>query len=151
MKRLGTIFAAAIVAAVIGFCLVSLRRSAPVPAQNGADLNWLRTEFALDDAQFATIRALHENYSATCARHCGDIASACARRDELRAASVPAAEVTAAEKRITDLTAVCNDATRAHLRRVAAAMSPAQGERFLRTVEPHLAQLPHDGERALRP
>lgn len=150
MRRLIAICVAALAAAVMGFCLVSLRHGEPAETVNGSDLNWLRTEFHLDDRQFAAIQALHEDYSSVCARHCADIAAASARREELQRSGAPAADLTAAQRRVIELEAVCNDATRAHLHQVAAVMAREEGERFLRMVEPHLAQVPHDGDRAFR-
>lgn len=115
---------------------------------SGANLAWLRAEFALDDAQFRAIAALHETYGPACAKHCADIVAASRRLEELRQASAPAAELAAATQTLAALEAVCNQATREHVRRVAAAMAPEQGRRYLDMIEPHLAQLPHDGVRA---
>lgn len=154
MKRLAVILAAAVAAAVLGYLLVGLRHGATAVAlegARGADLAWIRAEFAISDEQFVAVQALHDAYAGQCAQHCADIVAARTHRDALRSAAGTPAELREAERRIVTLEAVCNDATRAHLRRVAGAMPAAEGERFLRTVEPHLAQIPHDGGRRLSP
>ncbi len=147
MKRVVFVLVIALASAALTYFLVSRQNSQP-PTASAGDLSWIQTEFELSAEQFAAVQQLHEQYSGQCARHCADIIAA--RR---ALAALPAdASVgvrAAASARVTELEAVCNDATRAHLHRVASAMPPTQGERFLRTVEPHLAQLPHDGARGL--
>jgi hypothetical protein len=146
VRRLALLLVVALASAAVTYLLVGLRESAPKTTR-GSDLSWLKSEFALDDAQFAAIGSLHNEYSGQCAQHCADIMAARAKL-----AALPPNDGTgraASLQEIAKLEAVCNEATRAHLRRVAAAMPAEEGERFLRTVEPHLAQLPHDGVRAL--
>jgi len=145
VKRLVFILAAALSAGLLGYGLVLLR--APQPPASGSDITWIRDEFRLDEAQFAAIRGLHESYSAICARHCADIAAALDELSRLREEQAPADAVAAAEKRIRFLESVCNEATRAHLRQVAALMPEAEGRRFLALIDPFLAEAPHDGAR----
>lgn len=140
MKRLVLLFVVALASAAITYSLVGLRQ--PTLQNRGSDLGWIRAEFQLDDAQFAAVRQLHDDYSGLCAQHCADIVAARAALTALPPGATTDRAV--AEQRVVDLEAICNDATRAHLRRVATAMPVTQGERFLRMVEPHLAQLPHD-------
>jgi hypothetical protein len=92
---------------------------------------WLRAEFQLNDAQFAAIKKLHEDYRGVCAEHCAAIMAA-----EKRGA--PAAEIAALEK-------TCVDAMNAHFRRVAALMPSGQGERYLAIVLPRIADYDHRG------
>jgi hypothetical protein len=147
VRRLALLLLVALASAAITYSLVDRERASDSAATRGSDLEWLRQEFALSAEQFAAVGKLHEEYSGRCAQHCADIMTARRRLAELP--SGPSPEREAAERRVLELEAVCNDATRVHLRRVAAEMPPAQRERFLRTIEPHLAQLPHDGARAL--
>lgn len=140
-------FLGALVAAGVGWGLVAWRHSVDatrLEAANGADLEWIREEFHLDDQQYAGVLALHEAYRPICAKHCADIADALARLAALRAAGASAEEIASAESAISDFEAVCNNATREHVRRVAAAMPRDQGRRYLQMVEPHLAHTPHD-------
>jgi hypothetical protein len=143
VKRLLLLLGAALAAAVTGYLLVGLRQATVTPVR-GTDLTWIRAEFGLNDEQFAAVCRLHDEYSGTCAEHCAHIIAARDQLESLTKAAAPASDITSAERRVVELEQVCNDATRAHLRRVAAVMPPDQGERFLRMVEPHLAQLPHD-------
>ena len=99
-------------------------------------MTWLRTEFHLDDAQYAAIRKLHDDYAVVCGEHCAAIQAAKDRH-------APAAEVAALEKR-------CVDAMTAHFRRVAAAMPKAEGARYLAMVLPRIAGYGHAGAPNLR-
>src|SRR5437762_6473458 len=60
-------------------------------AREGDAMAWLRTEFHLNDAQFAAIKKLHEDYGTVCAGHCAAIM-------EARKRSAPPAEIAALEK-----------------------------------------------------
>jgi hypothetical protein len=125
---LGVVLVAAAAAFGASFMLndnPDLRRA----ARAGDAMAWLRTEFRLDDAQFAAVRKLHDDYGAVCAEHCLAITNA-------REGTAAAAELARLEK-------ACVDAMTAHFRRVAAVMAPAQGERYLATVLPRIAAYEH--------
>ncbi len=111
-------------------------RAMHAAAREGDAMAWLRAEFHLDNARFAAIKRLHDDYSVACGGHCAAIMAARDRR-------APAAEIAALEK-------VCVDAMTAHFQRVAAVMSPAQGERYLATVLPRIAGYEHHGAPNLR-
>lgn len=100
-------------------------------AQDNDAMAWLRAEFKLDDAQFAAIRKLHEDYGIVCAEHCTRITNA-------RERSAPPAELAALEQ-------ACVDAMTSHFRRVAAVMAPAEGQRYLATVLPRISGYQHAG------
>lgn len=100
-------------------------------AREGDALAWLRVEFRLDEAQFAAVRQMHENFSIECSRHCAAIMAAKERR------AAPA-EVAALEK-------FCVDEMTKHFRQVATQMAPAQGERYLAMVLPRIAGYSHQG------
>jgi hypothetical protein len=99
--------------------------------REGDALAWLRAEFKLDDAQFAAIKRLHEDYGRVCAAHCDAIMAA-----EKRGAS--AAERSALET-------ACVASMTEHFRRVAALMPAGEGERYLATVLPRVADYDHRG------
>jgi hypothetical protein len=111
----------------------ALNEDAPLhrAARDNDAMAWLRTEFQLDAAQFAAIQKLHDDYGSVCAEHCAIIT-------EARQRSAPAAELARLEQN-------CVDAMTDHFRRVAAVMSPAQGQRYLATVLPRIAGYPHAG------
>jgi hypothetical protein len=120
-------------------------------AEKGDALAWLRAEFRLDDTQFAAIRRLHEAYAPECAEHCRAIREATRARDALAAArpADPAA-LAAADRRVQELRAFCETAIARHVRRVAALMAPAEGERYLALVLPKIASFDHAAAPDLR-
>ncbi len=97
----------------------------------GDAMAWLRTEFQLNNAQFAAIQQLHEAYGEKCTEHCAAIMAA-----QKRAA--PSAEIAALEK-------TCVDAMAVHFKHVAALMPAGQGERYLAIVLPRVADYDHRG------
>jgi hypothetical protein len=103
----------------------ALRRA----AQEGDAMLWLRTEFRLDDTQFAAIKKMHDDYGVVCGEHCAAIISAKNR-------NAPAAEVAALET-------ICVEAMTKHFEAVAALMPAGQGERYLATVLPRVAGYDH--------
>lgn len=92
---------------------------------------WLRAEFHLNDAQFAAVRQLHEEFGQRCAEHCARIMEARRRHDS------PAA--------IAALEATCVREMREHFRRVAALMPAGEGARYLATVLPRIDDFDHRG------
>jgi hypothetical protein len=98
-------------------------RTEPVPVA------WIREEFGLTDAQFASISLLHETYLRTCAEHCDRILAA-------RAAGMPAAEIAVIESE-------CVDSMTRHFRAVAALMPANAGARYLDLVLPKIASFDH--------
>ena len=120
-------------------------------AEKGDAMLWLRHDFHLDDRQFAAISALHAAYAGTCAEHCRLIQEATVARQALEAAraSDPAA-LAAATRRITELRTICESAIAAHVRKVAAVMSPADGQRYLALVLPKIADFDHTAAPDLR-
>lgn len=103
----------------------ALRRA----AREGDAMAWLRSEFRLNDTEFAAIKQLHEDYGTVCADHCAAIMAA-------RERSAPPLEIAALEQ-------TCVDAMKAHFRRVAALMPPAEGARYLATVLPRVENYSH--------
>ena len=96
-------------------------------ARDGDAMEWLRVEFKLNDEQFHAIQKLHAEYGTVCARHC--------------------AAIMAAEKRgeVQSLESACVQSMNDHFHRVAALMSPEQGERYLAIVLPRVADYDHRG------
>lgn len=107
-------------------------------------LEWLRTDFHLDDSQFAAIKRLHQSYALVCEEHCHAIQVATRELNELRGVSTTSPETLAfAEQRVKELRAVCETAIAAHVREVAAHMSPDNGRRYLALVLPKIADFDH--------
>lgn len=97
---------------------------------------WLQAEFHLNDAQFAAIKKLHDDYGTVCSRHCTAIMEAKRR-------SAPEGEVMALEK-------VCVDSMTEHFHRVAALMPAREGERYLAIVLPRVSGYAHEGAPTLQ-
>ena len=140
---LGTFAALVLAAAAAGFFSYRLNSEPALhaAATHGDAMAWLRTDFQLDDRQFAEIKKLHEAYAPSCAEHCRMIQEATKARDALQAGD-PAA-VTAAERKLQELRTACETALTAHVRQVAALMAPGEGRRYLALVLPKIAGFDH--------
>jgi hypothetical protein len=133
----------AMITGVISYRLSDDRAVSEALARRDA-LTWLRTDFQLNDAQFAAIRKLHESYSVVCEDHCRAIQEAA--RDRRTLQSNPATDpavLAGAEKRVQELRLICETAIAAHVRQVAAEMAPEHGARYLAMVLPKIADFDH--------
>jgi hypothetical protein len=97
---------------------------------------WLRADFDLNDAQFAAIKQLHDDYGKECAKHCAAIMAA-------KADHAPAVEVDRLES-------LCERSMAEHFHKVAALMDPEEGRRYLNIVLPRVAQYDHHGAPSVR-
>ena len=134
MRNFWITLAVVLAAAAVSFGAFYVANDDPAmrrAAQEQDAMAWLQAEFRLDDAQFAAIKQLHDNYGDECARHCSAIMDA-------RRRQAPAEEVAALER-------VCVESMTVHFRRVAALMTPKQGERYLATVLPRVEGYAHEG------
>jgi len=135
VKNLLLTFAIVMAACALSFGVFYAASGAPAEVRRAARerdaMAWMRLEFKLDDAQFAAIKRLHEDYRDVCAGHCAAIMAAERRQ-------APPAEVAALEK-------TCVEAMTTHFKRVAALMPPGQGGRYLAIVLPRIADFDHRG------
>lgn len=114
--------------------------------EGGGELEWLRKEFHLTDAQFTVIRKLHQAYAPKCEVMCARIADANAKASRLiseQRGMTPAVE--AALRECVGVQADCRRAMLEHIYAVAAEMPREQGARYLemmkgRILEPGLTQ-----------
>jgi hypothetical protein len=139
MKNLLLTLGIALTACAVAFGVFYALNDEPAmhrAARENDAMVWLRTEFHLDETQFAAIKKLHDDYGAVCAEHCAAILAAKQR-------AAPAGEIAALEK-------TCVDAMTAHFRRVATLMPAREGERYLATVLPRVKDYGHDGAPNLR-
>lgn len=118
-------------------------------AREGDALQWMKVEFQLTEAQYAAIAQAHEEQSSACAQHCEAVSTARERVEKLRG-HADAAALARAEAEAEKLEEVCERSVEAHVRRVAALMPAAQGERYLAMVLPRLQSLTHTGPPDLR-
>jgi len=101
-------------------------------AQSTDDLDWLRLEFNLGDAELAKVRTLHEGYLPICEKNCRDIA---AKKRELKHAEAAGTNATATldqlRAEVTALRSKCQSEMLTHFNEVSLAMPPEQGQRYL--------------------
>lgn len=101
-------------------------------AKSTDDLDWLRMEFHLSDADLAKVRQLHEGYLPICEKNCRDIAGKkreLARATEAGTNTVAALDQLRAE--VATLRTKCQSEMLAHFEEVSLAMPAEQGQRYL--------------------
>jgi len=100
------------------------------------DLEWLRLEFHLGNAELARIRQLHEGYLPKCQSYCDRIA---AKQRELRELTDGGTNVSVAVQQklgeIAMLRAQCQAEMMRHFAEVSQAMPQAQGRRYLAEMQ----------------
>ncbi len=146
MRQLIITFAVvALLAAVVGFTAFHLTGDAAVRAalEQRDAMAWLRSEFSLSNEQYQRIKSLHDSYSLECADHCRAIQEAEQARDALKAEHADSGRLAEADRQVQHLEKVCEDAITSHVRRCAAEMSPAAGERYLALVLPKITAFDH--------
>lgn len=134
-RRLLILVPLVIAAGFLGYALTGLFTAPPPTAPAMVEqLAWMAREFRLTPTQAAEISRLQAAYEPVCARHCAAIADA---REKLAAAAPE--DRAAAEVEVARVENICGEATRAHLRTIAAALPADQADRFLAMMEPHIA------------
>ena len=111
---------------------------------------WLQADFHLTDTQLAAVRELHASYAGTCAEHCRKIQEATRARNALEAAKGDKIALDKAQAQINSMRRICESAIEAHVRSVAALMSPEDGRRYLQLVLPKIAHFDHSEAPDLR-
>jgi hypothetical protein len=139
MKRSPLIFLLALAAGVAVFAasyVLAQRVCARHAASSADDLDWLRQEFRLSDAEMTRIRELHEGYLPKCAEMCRKIA---AKKSELESVLAGATNFTpVAEQELSELAtlrAQCQAQMLRHFVEVSQAMPPEQGRRYLAEMQ----------------
>jgi hypothetical protein len=100
------------------------------------DLDWLRLEFHLSDAEISRIRQLHQGYLPQCRQLCDRIAASKGELHQLLSSSPNAPA--AIERKLTDialLRAQCQAAMLRHFGEVSRAMPPEPGRRYLTEMQ----------------
>ena len=147
MKRGLWILIIALLAGVAGFLVTRQQcqcdMTEPAASHDGAsllpELAWLRSEFQLNDAQFAKVKALHLAYKPTCEALCLKVTTARQKVKALVATGkVPSAELDAALQEQAAVHVECQKALLKHVHETAALMSPAQAEQFLNAMLPQV-------------
>jgi hypothetical protein len=115
-------------------------------APNG-ELQWLRREFHLSDAQFKRIANLQSDYAPVCNEMCRRIMKANSKVDRLVSENRDVTpELEAAIREAGIVQQDCRKQTLAHIYRVSGQMDPAEGQRYLRMMKSRVIEpgLPSD-------
>lgn len=121
--------------------LMVAERGHAMPVEHSSmlpELEWLRTELDLTDAQFAKVRELHLAYRPTCESLCSAIH---ASHEKLQQASEHAQgmtpELEQALREHAETRLACQKAMTKHLFETAACLDEARSARYLRMMLPH--------------
>lgn len=101
-------------------------------AKSTDDLDWLRMEFRLSNADLARIRTLHDGYLPKCGDNCTNIAAK--KRELAQAIATGTNTVTQLDQLRSEVAALrtkCQSEMVAHFEEVSRAMPAGQGERYL--------------------
>ena len=138
MKRPWIILLAGVALAAAGYFAVyhTTLSCCGLPAQASAsELDWLKEEFHLGDAEFRRVSGLHNDYLPACRQRCAAID---AKNAEVRALLAKAGDVTPeVERALADaarLRGECQTAMLRHFVEVSRAMPPEQGRRYFEWI-----------------
>jgi hypothetical protein len=153
MKRASMILLAGLLAAAgayFGTYYAGTANSHALQAGPAPELQWLKEEFGLDDAEFARISKLHEAYLSGCAERCQLIDEKNRHLKELLTATntiTPEIEKTLAEA--AQLRTECQKQMLAQFYAVGQTMPPEQARRYLAWVQERTVL--SDAHRAMHP
>jgi len=108
-------------------------------SQPGGEMEWLRHEFQLSDAQFKQIEAAHVAYRPRCDALCARITNARSKISQLIAAgqgATPEMRTALADSAAVELD--CREAMLDHIQTVSNYMDPASAARFRKMMEDRL-------------
>ena len=115
-----------------------------LPSEAKEEIQWMRKEFALDDAAFQKVEALHLAYVPRCDELCMAVSKSSRKVADLAAATPTVTEELAAaiaeDERVRG---ECRKALLAHLYETAAAMPPEAAKRFLELALPTVLSPSH--------
>jgi hypothetical protein len=138
MKRPWLILLAGVVLAAAGYFAVyrtTLSCCGLAASASGAELDWLRNEFRLSDAEFHRVSALHNAYLPACRERCASIDAKNAQvRDLLAKSGTVTPEVEHALAEAARLRGECQAAMLRHFVEVSRAMPAEQGKRYLEWI-----------------
>ena len=147
MKRGLWILVAALSAGVAGFVVIRWQAAPPVmTATHGSsllpELEWLRREFHLTEAQFTKTSELHLAYRPTCEELCSRIMASHDRVKKLVEVGVQVnPELESALKEHAALHVECQTAMLTHLYKTASCLSPEQAKAYLDAMLPHVIEM----------
>lgn len=111
------------------------------PDGTDAELGWLKREFALADAQYEQVLALHHAYRPVCADHCARYIAARRRlADLLRTQSSWTPEASAVIAEQARIQGECHASMLKYAYDVAGCMTAEQGRRYLTMIKLELTE-----------
>jgi hypothetical protein len=120
----------------VGSYFMSRRVCESCSSSSTDNLEWLRQEFHLSDAEMARMHELHDGYLPKCGEMCAQIAG---KKQELDAALAGSTNISdVAKQKLTELAilrAQCQAHMLQHFIEVSQAMPPEQGRRYLAEME----------------
>jgi hypothetical protein len=131
---------------------IAARWGVQMAARPADELDWLRLEFRLSDADLARVRQLHEGYLPRCRDFCERIEARKRELQSLLEAGTNAAS--ALEQKLVEigtLRAQCQAAMLQHFREVCQVMPPEQGRRYLAEMQRLTLGFHEQFERSMAP
>jgi len=108
-----------------------------------SELEWLRHEFDMSDAQFEEVRRLHSSHDEVCLAHCAEMDELNSRLLQLmREGTEVTPEIQSAIAESADLRQRCRSTTLEHVYRVSQVMSPEAGARYREMMTSRLVDAP---------
>lgn len=146
MKKNLLLVAAALLTGVLTYALLlrtATQEHHTLLQRSDGEMEWLRKEFKLTEAQFIRIKTLHENYEPICMQLCAKVSQANERLEKnVQDSRAVTPEVADALKTSMVVQEECRKAMLGHIYAVSQEMSPDQGARYLRMMLPHIVQPP---------
>lgn len=146
MRKGALVLLIAALGSLLVYCVYFYCATQPIQAmltKPEGEMEWLRREFNLTDAQFAKIKALHEAYRPKCDLMCQRIAEANTKLDLLiqnNHALTP--EIKAALANRSEIERQCRETMLAHIYSVSAEMNPRSARRYVDKMRPRMIQTP---------
>jgi Spy/CpxP family protein refolding chaperone len=139
MRKLLILLALVVAVGVSSYVIYYQRAMASVvvtPDGTDAELGWLKREFALTQAQYDKVLALHHAYRPLCADHCSRYVAAQRRlEDALKSQMTWSPEAAAIIAERARIQSECHTSMLKYAYDVAACMTPEQGRRYLEMIK----------------
>jgi hypothetical protein len=139
MKKLLFVLVIAVAAACVTYSFHFRQKTAP----DETEQQWLKREFALSDAQLATIERLERAYRLICDGHCADYMTAHSRLEALVAKNAAwRPEMGQAMETLYRTQMECQRDMLKHAYEISAVMAPDQAQRYLAMILGKLSLTP---------
>ena len=139
MKKTWLILIGGVLAGLIGYACIYLRATSTQRSMEHSlrpELEWLKTEYHLSDAQFADVVRLHDAYRPKCCELCRRIDEQNSKVQQLLATTnTVTPEIRQALVQAAQLRAECESAMLQHFFEVSRVMPEEQGKRYLAWVQ----------------